>query len=88
MKLKILICIGRKIGLFTLPFLIAGLILNILYPANFSVNGPSNVLNWLSLIILVAGVTIRIWSVVLILTKIPRKELITTGSYILVRSLV
>jgi protein-S-isoprenylcysteine O-methyltransferase Ste14 len=39
----------------------------------------------ISVIILIPGVTIWIWSVILILTKIPRKELITTGPYSLVK---
>jgi protein-S-isoprenylcysteine O-methyltransferase Ste14 len=38
-----------------------------------------------SLIILIAGVAIWIWSVVLILTRVPRHELITSGTYSLVK---
>ena len=34
---------------------------------------------------LVGGVTVWIWSVVLILTRVPRGELITSGPYALVR---
>ena len=41
MKLKILVGSGRKIGLFTLPFLVAGVILNLIWPAFFKVGGPS-----------------------------------------------
>lgn len=85
MKLKILVGSGSKIGLFTLPFLILGLILNILFPSFFSVGGPPSVLMIISITLLIPGVTIWIWSVYLILTKIPRKELITTGPYLLVR---
>ncbi len=43
MKLKDLVGSGDKIGLLTAPFLIVGLILNILFPSWFSVGGPSNV---------------------------------------------
>jgi protein-S-isoprenylcysteine O-methyltransferase Ste14 len=85
MKLGVLVGNGKKIGLLTLPFLIVGLILNILYPAYFQIGGPSKVLKVISIIILIPGVTIWIWSVILILTKIPRKELITTGPYSLVK---
>ena len=85
MKLKILVGSGRKIGLFTLPFLTAGIILNVLYPHFFEVNGPSETLTRLSIVVLIPGIIIWIWSVVLILTKIPRKELITTGPYSLVK---
>lgn len=85
MKLRILVGSGDKIGLLTLPFLIMGLILNIMFPSLFNVGGPSTVLKAISIIILIPGVTIWIWSVVLILTKVPRKELITNGPYSLVK---
>jgi protein-S-isoprenylcysteine O-methyltransferase Ste14 len=85
MKLKVLVGNGRKIGLLTLPFLIVGLVLNILFPEYFSVGGPSYALIIVSIIILIPGITNWIWSVVLILTKIPRKELITTGPYSIVK---
>jgi protein-S-isoprenylcysteine O-methyltransferase Ste14 len=85
MKLKILVGNGRKIGILTLPFLVIGLILNILYPSVFAVNGPPEILKWVSIIILIPGVVNWIWTVVLILTKIPKKELITTGPYALVK---
>jgi protein-S-isoprenylcysteine O-methyltransferase Ste14 len=85
MKLKELVGSGDKIGLLTLPFLIIGLILNIWFPSFFNVGGPSIVLKVISIIILIPGVTIWIWSVVLILTKVPKKELITNGPYSLVK---
>jgi len=85
MKLKVLIGNGRKIGILALPFLIIGLIMNVMFPDYFSIGGPSFALTIVSIIILISGVTIWIWSVVLILTKIPRKELITTGPYSLVK---
>ena len=85
MKLEVLVGNGRKIGLLTLPFLLAGLVLNILWPSFFSVGGPSTVLRVISTIILVVGVVNWVWSVALILTKIPKKELITNGPYALVK---
>lgn len=85
MNLKVLVGNGKKIGLLTLPFLVIGLVLNILYPSLFSVGGPSMVLAVISLIMLIPGITIWIWSVVLILTKIPQKKLITNGPYSLVK---
>mgnify|MGYP001213408054 CR=1 FL=1 len=84
MKLKILVGSGRKIGIFTLPFLVAGIILNVLFPEFFGVGGPSEILRWVSVVILVPGIVVWIWSVVLILVKVPRHELITTGPYALV----
>jgi protein-S-isoprenylcysteine O-methyltransferase Ste14 len=85
MKLKILVGSGRKIGLFTLPFLVIGIVLNVLYPEYFSVNGPSHALILASILMLIPGITIWIWTIALILTKIPRKELITTGPYALMK---
>jgi protein-S-isoprenylcysteine O-methyltransferase Ste14 len=85
MKLQILVGSGRKIGVFTLPFLTAGLILNILYPGFFEVGGPSKTLKLASIVILIPGIIAWIWTVILILTKIPRKELISTGPYSLVK---
>ncbi len=85
MKLKVLVGNGRKIGLLVAPFLLVGLILNILFPSFFSVGGPTNVLKVISILVLVPGVVIWFWSVALILIKIPRKELITNGPYALVK---
>lgn len=76
---------GRKIGLFTLPFLIVGIPLNIIFPDFFRVNGTSGLLFWISLLILIIGIINWIWSVVLIITKIPKKQLITTGPYAIVK---
>jgi protein-S-isoprenylcysteine O-methyltransferase Ste14 len=85
MKLKALVGSGDKIGLLTLPFLIIGLILNILIPSFFRVGGPPIILKAISFIILIPGITIWIWSVVLILAKVPQQKLITNGPYSLVR---
>jgi protein-S-isoprenylcysteine O-methyltransferase Ste14 len=76
---------GDKIGAFTLPFVIVGVILNALYPSLFSVGGPSPALRVVSVVILAAGVTVWAWSGYLILTKVPRGELITNGPYALVK---
>jgi protein-S-isoprenylcysteine O-methyltransferase Ste14 len=85
MKLKTLVGSGDRVILLTLPFLIVGLILNILFPSVFSVGGPSTALRVISIVILIPGVTIWIWSVVLLLTRIPKGELITYGPYSLVK---
>ncbi len=85
MKLKVLVGSGDKIGLFTLPFLIVGLILNIIFPSFFSVGGPSIVLMTVSIIILIPGIAIWIWTAVLILVKTSKQELITTGPYSIVK---
>jgi protein-S-isoprenylcysteine O-methyltransferase Ste14 len=61
------------------------LVLNILAPSVFDVGGPSAVLKAVSIIMLIPGVTIWAWSVILVLTKVPKKELITNGPYALVK---
>ena len=85
LNLKVLVGSGDKIGLLVLPFLVVGLALNILRPSWFSVGGPPPVLQAISVVVLIVGVTIWLWSVVLILTKVPKHELITTGPYALVK---
>lgn len=85
MKVKALVGSGDKIALFTLPFLIIGLILNSKKPSFFRVGGPPKFLKVLSLLMLTPGVTIWIWSAVLILTKVPQKKLITYGPYAFVK---
>jgi protein-S-isoprenylcysteine O-methyltransferase Ste14 len=85
MKLKALVGSGDKIGPFTLPFLLVGVILNMLFPSFFSVGGPLNVLTVISILMLIPGVIIWIWSVILILTKVPQKKLITYGPYAFVK---
>lgn len=84
MKLKVLVGSGDKIGLFTLPFFITGIILNILFPEFFYI-GHSVFLTIISVIILIAGIILWIWSVILILTKVPKKVLMTKGPYSLVK---
>lgn len=85
MNLKRLVGSGDKIMLLTLPFLIVGLVLNILFPPVFSVGGPPIALQALSIIMLIVGIAIWLWSVILILTMVPRQELITSGPYSLVK---
>ena len=85
MKLKELVGSGEQIGRLTLPFLIIGLILNIMMPSIFHVGGPSTTLKVISILFLIPGVIIWAWSAVLILTKVPQKQLITTGPFSLVR---
>jgi protein-S-isoprenylcysteine O-methyltransferase Ste14 len=85
MKLSALIGSGDRIMLFTLPFLAAGIFLNFLFPSWFGVGGPSTLLRVISIVMLVHGVVLWLWSVALVLIKVPRGELITTGPYALVK---
>jgi protein-S-isoprenylcysteine O-methyltransferase Ste14 len=85
MNLRALVGSGDRIALFTAPFAVAGVALNVAYPAAFGVGGPPPALAVISAVVLAAGVTVWAWSVALIVTKVPRKELITEGPYALVR---
>jgi len=84
-KLKALVGSGDRIGLFTLPFLLAGVALNVAFPAAFAVGGPSPILAWVSVVVLAVGVVVWAWSVVLILRDVPRGRLITSGPFAVVR---
>jgi protein-S-isoprenylcysteine O-methyltransferase Ste14 len=85
MKLRALIGSGDRIAGLTLPFLVVGLPLNALYPSVFTVGGPPGWLRILSLLVLIAGVAVWMWSVALIVTRVPRRELITDGPYAVVK---
>jgi len=84
-KLSLLVGSGHKIGLFVLPFLAAGVALNVLRPAWFAVGGRSAPLLVLAGVLLIPGVIIWAWSVYLVLTRVPRGELITSGPFALVK---
>ena len=76
---------GHKITLFTLPFAAAALIVDLVAPEFFRIGTPASALRIVSVVVLVAGLVTWGWSVVLILTKVPRGELITTGPYRVVK---
>lgn len=82
---KALVGSGDKIGLFVLPFLVAGVALTILRPQLFDVNAPAAVVSAIAIPMLAAGVVLWLWSVVLILTRVPRHELITSGPFALMK---
>ena len=85
MTIKELVGSGDRIAMFVLPVALAGIVLNVVYPAAFRVGGPPDALRIASIVILVAGVAIWLWAVILILVNVPRHRLITSGPYALVR---
>lgn len=85
MGLRSLVGSGDRIGLVTLPFVVVGVVLNVLFPAAFAVGGPPQALRVGSLVVLLAGLVIWVWTVVLILRDVPRGRLITGGPYSIVR---
>ena len=84
-SIKVLVGSGDKIALFTLPFLVIGLILNIAFPSWFSVGGPPTALRTVSIVVLAAGVAVWAWTALLIVVRVPRGELITSGPYAVVK---
>jgi protein-S-isoprenylcysteine O-methyltransferase Ste14 len=83
--LKTLIGSGDRIGLFTLPFVAVGLVLNGVFPEWFDVGGPPAALRVVSIAVLASGVVVWAWTASLILTRVPRGELIRHGPYALVK---
>jgi protein-S-isoprenylcysteine O-methyltransferase Ste14 len=81
MNLKELVGSGDRIGLFMLPFIVVGVILNLAYPSAFQVGGPPTWLAVLSIAVLTPGLAIWAWAVILILDNVPRGRLITRGPY-------
>ena len=81
MDIKRLVGSGDRIGLFTLPFAVVGVTANVLWPSLFDVGGPPPVLRAVSIVVATVGIAIWIWSAVLIVKKVPRGELITSGPY-------
>ena len=71
--------------LFTLPFVALGVMANVMSPSLFDLGGPSGVLEGIAIGLLALGVAIWAWSVLLILTTVPGKTLITTGPFAVVR---
>lgn len=85
MDIKQLVGSGDRIGLVTAPVIVIGVIANVLAPEVFSVGGPPEALRLASVAVVVVGLVVWLWSVVLILTRVPRHELITSGPYAVVR---
>jgi protein-S-isoprenylcysteine O-methyltransferase Ste14 len=83
-KLAVLVGSGHKVGLVALPVAAVGLAVNIARPALFTVGGPPALLAAVAAVVLAAGLVVWAWSAVLIVTRVPRGELITTGPYAVV----
>ena len=85
MTVEALVGSGDRIAVAAAPFVVVGVVLNVAFPSVFDVGGPSDPLRTLSLIVLVPGVVLWLWAVVLVLTRVPRGELITDGPYALMK---
>jgi protein-S-isoprenylcysteine O-methyltransferase Ste14 len=83
--LKTLVGSGDKIALFTLPFVVAVLVIAIVDSPMLQVGKPPSWLRAVSIPVLILGLAIWLWSVVLIVRNVPRGRLITKGPYAWVR---
>lgn len=82
-SLRELVGAGDRIMLAVLPFLIGGVAANVWRPAWFAVGGTAvRATAW---VLLAIGVIGWLWSVVLILTHVPKQRLITSGPFALVK---
>jgi protein-S-isoprenylcysteine O-methyltransferase Ste14 len=84
-QLRKLIGSGDRIGLFTLAFVIVGLVLYGVDASRFAVEVSSDVLRGVLYVALLGGVVAWAWSAALILSKVPKGELITSGPYAVVK---
>lgn len=82
--LKLLTGSGGKFGPFVVLFIILGFVLNFIFPSLFALP-KSQPLTIFGLILLVLGLVVCLWSQILILIKVPKKQLITKGPYVLVK---
>jgi protein-S-isoprenylcysteine O-methyltransferase Ste14 len=80
MKLKVLVGSGDRIMSLTLPFIVIGIVANILWPRVFTLGlGPGGLIA--GIVVVVVGVPVWLSSVALVLINVPRKRLITTGPF-------
>ena len=80
MKLKVLVGSGDRIMSLTLPFIVVGVVANILWPPAFALGFATGGLI-AAIALLVIGVPIWLSSVALVLVNVPKKKLITTGAF-------
>jgi protein-S-isoprenylcysteine O-methyltransferase Ste14 len=72
---------GDRIALLTLPVLVVAVLLAVWVPSAVDAGGPSGIVRAMSLVVLAVGIVVWLWSVALILIRVPRGELITTGPF-------
>lgn len=84
-ELRRLVGSGERIGLLVAPFLLVGIALNVWRPELFALGGLAPALRVAAIVMLVPGLVAWLWSVELILTRVPRHELITGGPYALAK---
>jgi protein-S-isoprenylcysteine O-methyltransferase Ste14 len=84
MKLKVLVGAGDRVMGATLPFAAVGIVANIMWPAAFRM-GTGSLGLIIGIVLLVVGVPTWLGSVAQILVNVPKKKLITTGPFAVMR---
>jgi protein-S-isoprenylcysteine O-methyltransferase Ste14 len=84
-SLKSLIGSGDRIALCTVPVVLVALVLWAFDPARVAVDGSNPVVRAVTLVGLGVGLVGWAWSAILILTRVPKGELITTGPFAVVK---
>ena len=84
-NLKHLVGSGDLITLFALPFVIGGFAIQIANPTLLAVDALSGTSRAVAIFALTIGGLSWAWSVGLILSRVPKGELITTGPYAVVK---
>ncbi len=82
MRVRALVGAGDRIVLAMLPFAVAGIVANVVWPDVFRI-GSESVGTVIGLVLLAVGVPLWVMSVAQILMYVPRGKLITTGPYAL-----
>ena len=85
LDLKQLLGSGDRIALFALPFVIVGFFVQIVDPTLLAIDGSTQPTRAVAIFVLTVGVLIWAWSVGLILSRVPKGQLITTGPYAVVK---
>ena len=84
-SLKALIGSGDRIALFTVPIALVVLGLWAMDQSRFAVDASAPLVRAIALVVLAVGLVGWAWSVVLILTVVPKGELITSGPFAVVK---
>ncbi len=80
MKLKTLVGSGDRIMSCAAPFIVLGVVANVLWPSVFALGfGAAGLVA--GIVLLAVGVPVWLTGVALVLTHVPKKKLITTGPF-------
>jgi len=85
LDLRKLVGSGDRIALFALPFVVGGFAIQIANPTLLAVDATSGAIRAVTIFVLTVGVLTWARSVGLILSRVPKGELIATGPYAVVK---